>query len=197
MDVSEGESIAVIGRNGSGKSTLLKIIAGVIFPDSGKVSVEGVITPFLELGVGFQPNLTARDNVYLYASILGISKKEIDQKYEEIFEFAGLKRFENMKLKNYSSGMYSRLAFATAIYSNPDIFLIDEVLAVGDTEFRNKCINKFLELKKQKKIIILVTHDMEQAKMMCESAILLEKGRIISSGPVSKVFDDYYKLIGL
>src|SRR4030067_230190 len=140
--VKKGETLGIIGENGSGKSTLLKLIAGVLTPDSGTVKVNGKIAPFLELGVGFNPELTAEDNVRLYGAIMGMGKKEMEDKFEEIFEFAELSRFRNMKLKNFSSGMYARLAFATAAATDPDILLIDEVLAVGDAGFQRKCYNK-------------------------------------------------------
>lgn len=193
--IKRGDTIGIIGENGSGKSTLLKIIAGVLYPDSGKIKVNGNIAPFLELGVGFQAELTARDNVYLYGAIMSISKKEITKRYDEIFEFAELKRFENMKLKNFSSGMTMRLAFSTAIYTNPDIFLIDEVLAVGDESFQKKCSEKFDEFKKDNKTIILVSHSLDSIKKICKNAILLSNGKIVSSGESEKVIDDYHELL--
>ena len=193
ITVKRGDTIGIIGENGSGKSTLLKIIAGVLYPDIGTVKVNGRIAPFLELGVGFQPELTAKDNIYLYGAIMGISKKEITKRYGEIFEFAELRRFENMKLKNFSSGMIMRLAFSTAMYTDPDIFLIDEVLSVGDESFQKKCSEKFDEFKKDKKTIILVSHSLESVKKICKNAILLHKGDIISEGECKKVIDDYHK----
>lgn len=193
--INHGDTVGIIGQNGSGKSTLLKIIAGVLYPDTGKVRVNGNIAPFLELGVGFQPELTARENVYLYGAIMGVRKKEITNKYEEIFEFAELKKFENMKLKNFSSGMYMRLAFSTAIATNPDIFLIDEVLAVGDESFQKKCFQKFDEFKNDGKTIVLVSHGLSNMKKVCEKGILLNSGKIISQGDIEKVINDYNKLI--
>lgn len=193
--VKRGDTIGIVGENGSGKSTLLKIIAGVLYPDSGKIKVNGNIAPFLELGVGFQQELTARDNVYLYGAIMGISKKEITKRYDEIFEFAELKRFESMKLKNLSSGMTMRLAFSTAIYTNPDIFLIDEVLAVGDESFQKKCSEKFDEFKRDKKTIILVSHALDSVRKICKKAILLDKGNIVSEGDCEEVIYDYHKLM--
>ena len=139
FSVKHGETFGVIGPNGCGKSTLLKVLAGVLYPDSGRVKINGKIAPFLELGVGFQPELSARDNVYLYGAIMGLTRKDVDQRYEEIMDFSELKRFENMKLRNFSSGMYVRLAFATAIQTNPDVMLVDEVLSVGDESFQKKC----------------------------------------------------------
>lgn len=193
--IKRGDTTGIIGENGSGKSTLLKIIAGVLYPDSGKIKVNGNIAPFLELGVGFQPELTARDNVYLYGAIMGITKKEITRRYDEIFEFAELKRFENMKLKNLSSGMTMRLAFSTAVYTDPDIFLIDEVLSVGDESFQKKCSEKFEEFKRDRKTIILVSHALDSVKKICKKTILLNKGNIVSEGESEKVIDDYHKLI--
>lgn len=193
--IKKGDTIGIIGENGSGKSTLLKIIAGVLYPDSGKIKVNGIIAPFLELGVGFQPELSAKENVYLYGAIMGIRKKEITKRYDEIFEFAELKKFESMKLKNFSSGMTMRLAFSTAIYTNPDIFLIDEVLAVGDESFQKKCLEKFEEFKRDRKTIILVSHDLDSVKNICKNAILLSNGKIVSFGESKKVIDDYHKLL--
>lgn len=193
--VKRGDTIGIIGENGSGKSTLLKIIAGVLYPDSGKVRVNGNIAPFLELGVGFQSELTARDNIYLYGAIMGISRKEITKKYDEIFEFSELKKFENMKLRNFSSGMYMRLAFSTAVYTNPDIFLIDEVLAVGDEAFQKKCFEKFDEFKKDGKTIILVSHALSSIRRICKNAILLNEGKMVSEGESEKVINDYHKLL--
>jgi lipopolysaccharide transport system ATP-binding protein len=195
ITIKKGDTVGIIGKNGSGKSTLLKIVAGVLYPDSGKIKVNGNIAPFLELGVGFQPDLSAKDNVYLYGAIMGISKKEITRRYEEIFEFAELKRFENMKLKNFSSGMYMRLAFSTAIATNPDIILIDEVLEVGDEAFKNKCAQKFEDFKKDKKTIVLVSHSLNSVKNICKNAILLDNGKKISDGECDKVIDDYHKLL--
>lgn len=193
--IKHGDTIGIIGENGSGKSTLLKIIAGVLYPDSGKIKVNGKIAPFLELGVGFQPELTAKENIYLYGAIMGIEKKEITKRYDEILQFAELKKFENMKLKNFSSGMYMRLAFSTAIYTNPDIFLIDEVLAVGDESFQKKCIEKFDEFKRDKKTIILVSHSLDLVKKICKDTILLNNGKIASFEESEKAIDRYHELL--
>lgn len=175
FEVGKGESLGIIGENGSGKSTLLKIIAGVYRPDTGCVKVHGKIAPFLELGVGFQPELTAEENVRLYGAVMGMNRKEINDKFEEIFEFAELERFRNAKLKNFSSGMYARLAFSTAISTEPDVLLIDEVLVVGDSNFQKKCFNKINEFKNDKKTIVFVSHDTESVKKVCNSVILLNK----------------------
>jgi len=191
FSVKKGETIGIIGENGSGKSTLLKIIAGVLTPDSGSVKVSGRIAPFLELGVGFNPELTAEDNVKLYGAIMGMSKKEMEGKFEEIFEFAELERFRNMKLKNFSTGMYARLAFATAVATDPDILLIDEVLAVGDAAFQRKCKDKMDEFISNNKTIVLVSHASQSITDMCKTALLLSKGSMKKMG-FSKDVMDYY-----
>ena len=173
--VSHGETFGIIGPNGSGKSTLLKILAGVLYPDSGEVRVNGKIAPFLEVGVGFQPDLTAKENIYLYGAIMGLSKREIASKYDEILEFAELKRFESMKLKNFSSGMTVRLAFSTAIQTDPDILLVDEVLSVGDESFQRKCNEKIDNIRKIGKTIVLVSHAMETVEELCKRCILIKR----------------------
>jgi ABC-type polysaccharide/polyol phosphate transport system ATPase subunit len=190
--VKKGETLGIIGENGSGKSTLLKIIAGVLSPDSGSVKVNGKIAPFLELGVGFQPELTAEDNVRLYGAIMGMGKKEMENKFEEIFEFAELPKFRNMKLKNFSSGMYARLAFATAAATEPDVLLIDEVLAVGDAAFQRKCFDRIDEFKRSDKTIVLVSHDTESIKKLCKMSVFLEHGKVRFMGSTEKVLHDYY-----
>ncbi|MHB8086585.1 MAG: ABC transporter ATP-binding protein, partial [Dehalococcoidia bacterium] len=195
FEVKPGETLGIIGRNGSGKSTLLKMLARVLYPDSGSLVINGTVAPFLELGVGFQPELSAAENVYIYASILGLTKKQTQKIYEEVFEFAELKRFENMKLKNYSSGMYLRLAFSTAVHANPDILLIDEVLAVGDETFQKKCVAKIDEFKKQGKTIILVSHALETVRNICEKSLLLHNGECISMGTTADVINDYMRLL--
>ena len=191
--VKKGEKLGIVGENGSGKSTLLKIISGVLVPDAGSVNVFGKVAPFLELGVGFQPDLTAEENVRLYGAVMGMSKKEMEDRFDEIFEFAELMRFKQMKLKNFSSGMYMRLAFATATATDPDILLIDEVLAVGDEAFQRKCFDKINEFKMNGKTIVLVTHDLETVKRLCDSAILLDHGSIGSLGNSERVIDEYHK----
>lgn len=190
--VKRGETLGIIGENGSGKSTLLKIIAGVLYPDSGRVKVNGRIAPFLELGVGFQPELTAEENVYLYGSIMGMNRAHIKNKIDGIFEFAELGKFRNARLKNFSSGMYARLAFSTAISTEPDIILIDEALAVGDEAFQKKCYDKINEFRGEGKTIVFVSHGMETVKQLCERSILLNQGRIGSIGYSEKVVNDYH-----
>ena len=195
VKVKYGESLGVIGENGSGKSTLLKTIAGVSYPDKGTVKINGQIAPFLELGVGFQPTLTAEENVYLYGSIMGMRRSKIKNEIENIFEFSELKRFRNTKLKNFSSGMYARLAFSTAIATDPDILLIDEALAVGDEAFQEKSLQKMKEFKNNKKTIILVSHNHNMIKNFCDNAILISKGRIIGQGESAKVIDQYHTML--
>jgi len=195
FDIPGGETFGIIGRNGSGKTTLLKIMAKVMYPDTGLLSTNGKVACFLELGVGFQPELTAKENVYLYSSILGMSHREVKSKYDEIFEFAELRKFESMRLKNFSSGMYLRLAFATAIHANPDTLLVDEVFAVGDEAFQNKCEVKINEFREAGKTIVFVSHNLEAVKNLCQRSMLLDYGSVVSIGETSKVVEDYLKLL--
>jgi len=195
FEVKRGEAFGIIGRNGSGKSTLLKILAKVLYPDSGSITLSGKIASFLELGVGFQPELTAQENVYIYSSILGLSHKQVDKIYDEIFNFAELKKFENMKLKNFSSGMYMRLAFSTALYAVPDILLTDEVFAVGDESFQKKCQNKINEFKTKGKTIVFVSHNLVMVKQVCQRSLLLNEGQIITMGNTEKVINDYLAML--
>lgn len=178
LSVRKGEVVGITGPNGSGKSTLLKIIAGVIYPDEGIVEVKGKVTPILELGVGFNPELSAIENVYLYGVLMGMSRRDIERKSEEIFKFAGLERFRKMKLKNYSSGMYARLAFATAIATEPEILLIDEVLAVGDVDFQGKCIEKIKELKENGTTMVIASHSVDLLREVCDKIYCLNNGII-------------------
>ena len=195
FEVNKGEALGIIGRNGSGKSTLLKILARVLYPDSGSVSLNGKVASFLELGVGFQPELTAKENVYIYSSILGFSRKYVDRIYDEIFDFAELKKFENMQLKNFSSGMYIRLAFSTAVHANPDTFLIDEVFAVGDEAFQKKCQDKMRQFKAEGKTIVFVSHDLDTVKLLCQRSMLLNEGQIVTTGDTEKVINAYLSLL--
>ena len=194
FSVFQGETFGVIGPNGCGKSTLLKVLAGVLYPDRGSISVRGRIAPFLELGVGFQEELTARDNVYLYGAIMGLTKRDIDKRYEEIMDFAELKRFENMKLINFSSGMYVRLAFATAIQTDPDVILVDEVLSVGDEAFQQKCGQKISQIRNAGKTILLVSHDLEMVSELCERCMLMNGGKIVFLGDTENALDEYKKM---
>jgi len=191
FEVSKGEFFGIIGRNGSGKSTLLKILAGVYTPDKGKVMVNGDISPFLELGVGFNPELSGKDNIYLNATLLGLSKKEIQAQYKAIVDFSELDQFIDLKLKNYSSGMYVRLAFSVAIHANKGILLMDEVLAVGDSNFQAKCLAEFNRYKEMGNTVILVTHDIQTVKRSCDHALLLQNGNILKIGNAAEVCEEY------
>ena len=178
LDVYPGDFLGIMGRNGSGKSTLLKILAGIYSPTSGSVKVKGKMVPFLELGVGFNSELSGRENVFLNGIILGLSRSFLQEKYNEIVKFAELEKFMDMPLKNYSSGMQVRLAFSIAIMADADVYILDEVLAVGDIEFQKKCFNIFREYKKRKKTIILVTHSSASVRDFCNRAAFLKDGRL-------------------
>lgn len=194
FEIKQGEFFGILGRNGSGKSTLLKMLAGIYQPTSGEVRLTGKLVPFIELGVGFNPELTGRENVYLNGALLGFSKREIDARYDDIVEFAELHDFMDQKLKNYSSGMQVRLAFSVATRAEADILLIDEVLAVGDAEFQRKCFDYFKSLKKRGITVVFVTHDMNAVKEYCDRAILVEGGVITCEGEASRVAKEYTKL---
>jgi ABC-type polysaccharide/polyol phosphate transport system ATPase subunit len=191
FDIKQGEFFGIIGRNGSGKSTLLKILANIYTPDSGKVFVNGEISPFLELGVGFNPELSGRDNIFLNGIILGLSNKEIRKKFDDIVAFSELERFIDQKLKNYSSGMQVRLAFSVSIHANKEILLMDEVLAVGDMAFQSKCFEEFKKYRNVGKTIILVTHDIETVHQKCDRAMLLQNGKMDIIGDPEKVRNMY------
>lgn len=194
FEVEEGEFLGIIGRNGGGKSTLLKILASIYAPGTGTVEVNGKLVPFIELGVGFNPELTGRDNVYLNGALLGFSDAEIDDIYDDIVSFAELERFMDQKLKNYSSGMQVRLAFSLATRSKADILLVDEVLAVGDVAFQKKCYEYFASLKKNKKTVIFISHDMNAVREYCTRAILIDGGEIVATGSADKIAEEYMKL---
>ena len=191
FEIEKGEFFGIVGRNGSGKSTLLKTIAGIYQPNQGSVEVDGRLVPFIELGVGFNHELTGRENVYLNGALLGFSNQEVDAMYDEIVAFAELEDFMEEKLKNYSSGMQVRLAFSIAIRAKSDILLLDEVLAVGDEAFQRKCENYFRQLRKQKKTVILVTHSMDNVRKYCSRAMLIRDGEIISCGSPDDVANEY------
>lgn len=191
--VKEGEFLGIVGRNGSGKSTLLKILADIYVPDSGSITVNGSIVPFIELGVGFNPELTGRENVYMNGAMLGFSNEEMDKMFDDIVQFAELAPFMDQKLKNYSSGMQVRLAFSIAIRARGDILILDEILAVGDAAFQEKCNNYFASLDKSQ-TVILVTHSMENVRRFCDRAILIDQGKIIEEGNPEVVADAYLKL---
>lgn len=194
FDVNKGDFFGIVGRNGSGKSTLLRTIAGVYAPTSGAVHINGTLIPFIELGVGFNPQLTGRENVYLNAALLGFSRKEVDAMYDDIVEFAELKDFMEERLQNYSSGMQVRLAFSIAIRAETDILLLDEVLAVGDTAFQEKCFDYFRQLKNEERTVVLVTHNMNHVREFCNRGLVLEDGKIAKIGSSDEVADTYEKL---
>lgn len=194
FDVKKGEFFGIVGRNGSGKSTLLKIIAGIYQPTTGKIQVAGRLVPFIELGVGFNPELTGRENVYLNGAMLGFSNNEVKKMYEEIVEFAELERFMDQKLKNYSSGMQVRLAFSMAIRAEADVLLIDEVLAVGDADFQRKCFEYFKSLKRKNVTVIFVSHDMDSIREYCDRAVVVENSRIVFSGSAYDAAAKYTKM---
>jgi len=191
FEVERGEMVGIIGPNGSGKSTVLKLITRILEPTSGRVTVEGKVSALIELGAGFHPDLTGRENVYLNGSILGLSQQEMDARFKDIVAFAELERFVDMPLKIYSSGMYMRLGFAIAINVEPDILLIDEVLAVGDESFQKRCLAKIEEFKQQGKTMVFVSHALETVRKLCDQAIWLEEGEIQSRGNPDKVIYDY------
>lgn len=191
FEVKKGEFFGVIGRNGSGKSTLLKILAGIYVPNKGSVKINGRISPFLELGIGFNPELSGRDNIYLNGTVLGLTKKQVDEKFNDIVAFSELERFIDQKLKNYSSGMSVRLAFSVAIHANRDILLMDEVLAVGDSNFQSKCLREFIKYKEQGKTVILVSHDVNTIQRYCDRALLLRNGKIEKIGKSEEVGNEY------
>lgn len=195
FEIKKGEFFGIVGKNGSGKSTLLKLLAGIYVPDSGLVEVNGSLTPFIELGVGFNPELTGRENVYLNGALLGFSHDEMNEMYDDIVSFAELEIFMDQKLKNYSSGMQVRLAFSIAIRAKSDILLIDEVLAVGDAAFQAKCFDYFYELKKSDTTVIFISHDRGSLERFCERGILIDDGRVVKSGKMSEVLDAYTDIV--
>ena len=196
LSIEKGESVALIGTNGSGKSTLLKLMTKIIYPNKGKITTNGKLTSLLELGAGFHDDFTGRENIYFNASIFGLTKKEIDEKVDEIIEFSELQEFIDNPVRTYSSGMYMRLAFSVAINVQADILLIDEILAVGDQHFQEKCFNKLEELKESGKTIVIVTHSMNQVKQFCDRAIWLYKGKVKMDGNVDQVLEEYLKICG-
>ncbi|RXZ51011.1 ABC transporter ATP-binding protein [Agromyces fucosus] len=184
--VREGESVALLGFNGSGKSTLLKLISGVLKPDSGRVLTRGRVAGLIEVGAGFHPDLSGRENVFLNAAILGMSKREITERFDAIVEFSEIGEFIDTEVKHYSSGMFVRLAFSVAIHTELDILLVDEVLAVGDAPFREKCKAKIAELSSQGKTMLVVSHDIDMVTALCERGILLRHGNVVFDGEIDK-----------
>ena len=196
IEIKKGESVALIGTNGSGKSTLLKLMNRIIYPTKGKITKEGKLTSLLELGAEFHDDFTGRENIYFNASIFGLTKEEIDKKLDQIIEFSELEEFIDNPVRTYSSGMYMRLAFSVAINVEADILLIDEILAVGDQHFQDKCFNKLIELKNAGKTIVIVTHSMDQVRRFCDRAIWLYEGEVHRDGQVKEVLEEYLKVCG-
>jgi ABC-type polysaccharide/polyol phosphate transport system ATPase subunit len=194
LEVATGEFFGIVGRNGSGKSTLLKCIAGIYGVDTGRISIAGRLSPFIELGVGFNMDLTARDNVIINAIMLGLTRKQARARFDEVIAFAELEEFIDLKIKNYSSGMLVRLAFATSIQVHADILLIDEVLAVGDAAFQQKCFEEFFRLKREGRTIIFVSHDMFSVERFCNRAMLMERGNMVQIGDPREIGRAYHKL---
>ena len=187
FDVHQGETVALLGFNGSGKSTLLKLISGVLRPDGGRVRTRGRVAGLIEVGAGFHPDLTGRENVFLNGAILGMTKKQIEDAYESIVEFSEIPDFMDTEVKFYSSGMFLRLAFAVAVHSDPEVFLIDEILAVGDEPFQRKCLDEIRGLSDQGKTLVIVSHDLNMVSDLCERGVLLDKGVKVADGPSKDV----------
>jgi ABC-type polysaccharide/polyol phosphate transport system ATPase subunit len=195
LTVPKGRTLGVIGRNGSGKSTLLKLVAGISKPSSGTVRVDGRVSALIELGAGFHPEISGRENVFINGIMLGLSKREVTQRFDEIVEFAEMQEFIDAPVKTYSSGMYMRLGFAVAIHVDPDVLLVDEVLAVGDEGFTHKCLDKFAEFKRRGKTILLVTHSLGLVERFCDEALWLDAGRITGSGDPKRIVGAYLTAI--
>ncbi len=191
FSVDAGEFFGIFGPNGSGKSTLLRVLAGIYVPDTGRVRVNGLLSPFIELGVGFNPELNARDNIRINATLSGLTRRELDNKFDRIFEFSELERFVDQKLKNYSSGMLLRLAYSIAIQIPFDVLLLDEVLAVGDESFQQKCFATFERFKEEGKTVVLVTHDLNLLSRFCDRVLLIENGVVRAIGPTDDAIDVY------
>ena len=193
LKIKKGEVVALIGTNGSGKSTLLKLMTKIIYPNKGKIITNGKLTSLLELGAGFHPDFSGRENIYFNASIFGLTKNEIDERLEDIIDFSELRPFIDNPVRTYSSGMFMRLAFAVAINVDADILLIDEILSVGDEHFQNKCFDKMLELKNKGKTMVFVTHSMQSVRKLCDRTVWLCNGKIKMDGDTNKVVDEYVK----
>lgn len=193
LDIKKGETVALIGTNGSGKSTLLKLMTKIIYPTKGVVETQGKLTSLLELGAGFHPDFSGRENIYFNASIFGLSRKEIDRRLKDIIEFSELSEFIDNPVRTYSSGMYMRLAFSVAINVDADILLIDEILAVGDQHFQDKCFKKLEELRDSNRTIVIVTHSLESVKKLCNRAIWIKDGNVKMDGETKNVIEKYLK----
>lgn len=194
IQIKKGETVALIGVNGSGKSTLLKLMTKIIYPNQGKVETKGKLTSLLELGAGFHPDFSGRENIYFNASIFGLTKKEIDDRIEDIIEFSELGSFIDNPVRTYSSGMYMRLAFSVAINVDAEILLIDEILSVGDQHFQEKCFDKMRQLRKDGKTMVFVTHSMDAVKSLCDRAIWIYNGKVRMDGNTDEVVDEYLKV---
>lgn len=193
LNIKKGEAVALIGVNGSGKSTLLKLMTKIIYPNKGKITINGKLTSLLELGAGFHPDFSGRENIYFNASIFGLTKKQIDDRLEQIIEFSELRDYIDNPVRTYSSGMFMRLAFAVAINVDADILLVDEILSVGDQHFQEKCINKMKQLKQEGKTMVFVTHSLESAKELCDRAVWLSNGVLKLDGKTNEVIEQYIK----
>lgn len=191
LTIESGKTVGLIGHNGSGKSTLLKLITKIIYPTSGEIITHGRVSSLLELGAGFHPDFTGRENIYINASIFGLSRKEIDAKLESIIDFSELREFIDSPIRTYSSGMYTRLAFSVAVHVSPDILLIDEILAVGDVNFQKKCISKIKEFKKKGVTMVFVSHNMNDVTEICDYVVWLDKGRVVEYGDTENVAEKY------
>ena len=196
LTIKKGETVALIGTNGSGKSTLLKLMTKIIYPTNGTIDVNGKLTSLLELGAGFHPDFTGRENIYFNASIFGLTKAEIDKRVDDIIEFSELGDFIDSPVRTYSSGMYMRLAFSVAINVDAEILLIDEILAVGDQHFQDKCFKKLNELKESEKTIVIVTHSLDNVKKLCNRAVWIKDGKVEMDGEVKKVVSKYLEICG-
>lgn len=196
LDIHKGETVALVGVNGSGKSTLLKLMTKIIYPTVGKISVSGKLTSLLELGAGFHPDFTGRENIYFNASIFGLTAAEIDARVSDIIEFSELGEFIDSPVRTYSSGMYMRLAFSVAINVDAEILLIDEILAVGDQHFQDKCFEKLTELKNGGKTIVIVSHSLDAIKQLCNRAVWIYEGKLKMDGSTDKVIEEYLKVCG-
>ena len=196
FEIHRGESVGILGRNGAGKSTLLKLISGIVEPTSGSIRVRGSIVPLLRLGAGFDPNATGKENVFLNGAMMGFSKKEMQARYDSIVEFSELGRFMNMPLKNFSSGMLTRLGFSIAVDVNPDLLIIDEILAVGDTNFQAKCFSKLQEIKAKGTTIVIVSHSLEQIEAFCDRTVWINDGKIVADGLPRDIHPEYLDYMG-
>ena len=194
LDIKKGETVALIGTNGSGKSTLLKLMTKILYPNKGTLETHGTLTSLLELGAGFHPDFTGRENIYFNAAIFGLTRQEIDKRIDEIIEFSELGDFIDNPVRTYSSGMYMRLAFSIAINVDAEILLIDEILAVGDQHFQDKCFAKLKEMKKSEKTIVIVTHSLGQVRELCNRAIWIYNGEVRMDGTPNEVVDEYLKV---